>query len=349
LTEAGAPSSGAGVMWVIEANIDAAGIAHDREGGFGFWTAGLGINRFTFWSTQPANAKITLTTTSHLIITNIVQGGIPNGMPTAHGDSNYTVLDTDGYVYTSAAFTAARTWTLPSPLSYIERTLTISDAFGGLSAANTLIISSSELIDGASTYVMRNPYESVTLQSVGSSWKIIAKVHAGEDQLISGYISGVASLDISLTPWALLGYKSYKLRMNNFVTNNEVNVIMRLSTDGGATFAATGYVTTYHYAQSDSAAGVWGGVGNYNTTGMVVGWWDPATTGSHFVAEATLHNPQLTTYPIMDVVGDNYSYNLIYLMLVDAVWPTSQDVDTIRIIPTSGNINGCFYSLSGQR
>lgn len=60
---------------------------------------------------------------------------------TAHGDSAYSILSTDRYVYTNAAFTAARTWTLPAANSLTAgTTIWVQDAQGTVTTTNTLTI-----------------------------------------------------------------------------------------------------------------------------------------------------------------------------------------------------------------
>lgn len=60
---------------------------------------------------------------------------------TGHGDSAYNIASTDRYVYTNAAFTAARTWTLPAANSLaIGTTIWVQDAQGTVGTTNTLTI-----------------------------------------------------------------------------------------------------------------------------------------------------------------------------------------------------------------
>ena len=56
------------------------------------------------------------------------------------GDANYNVLFSDDYVTTSVAFTAARTWTLPSFSVFAGEEVIISDDFQTITSVNTLTI-----------------------------------------------------------------------------------------------------------------------------------------------------------------------------------------------------------------
>src|SRR5260370_172079 len=61
----------------------------------------------------------------------IAAGGIVLISGTPHGDSAYSILSTDRYVYTNAAFTAPQTWTLPAANSLaVGTTIWVQDAQG---------------------------------------------------------------------------------------------------------------------------------------------------------------------------------------------------------------------------
>lgn len=60
---------------------------------------------------------------------------------TSHGDSNYSILSGDRYVYTNAAFTAPRTWTLPAANALgAGTTIWVQDAQGTVTSTNTLTV-----------------------------------------------------------------------------------------------------------------------------------------------------------------------------------------------------------------
>jgi hypothetical protein len=101
---------------------------------------------------------------------------------TGHGDSNYTILSTDRVVATNAAFTAARTWTLPAASALnAGQTVTIVDAQGTLTATNTLTVTraGTDTINGGTSYVIAVAFNYVTLISDGSSKWTVAACTAG--------------------------------------------------------------------------------------------------------------------------------------------------------------------------
>jgi hypothetical protein len=99
---------------------------------------------------------------------------------TAHGDSNYTILSTDKEIVTSAALTAARTWTLPAASSVnAGYELIVCDEFGGVTSTNTLILAraGSDTINGATSETISIAYGSRTLYSDGvSKWTFDAGI-----------------------------------------------------------------------------------------------------------------------------------------------------------------------------
>ena len=71
----------------------------------------------------------------------IAGGSIVLVSGTGHGDSAYAILSTDRYVYTNAAFTAPRIWTLPAANSLAAgTTIWVQDAQGTITTTNTLTV-----------------------------------------------------------------------------------------------------------------------------------------------------------------------------------------------------------------
>lgn len=84
----------------------------------------------------------------------IAAGGVVLVSGTGHGDSIYSIASTDRYVYTNAAFTAPRVWTLPAANSLAAgTTIWVQDAQGTVTTTNTLTVSraGADTIDVANT------------------------------------------------------------------------------------------------------------------------------------------------------------------------------------------------------
>lgn len=110
---------------------------------------------------------------------------------TGHGDSIYTILATDRYVYTNSAFTASRTWTLPAANAVNAGGLImVGDLQGTITPTNTLIISraGADTINGATTFTLSSAFAFVELISDG-----VSKWFAGKSDL-SAQTAGVLPL-----------------------------------------------------------------------------------------------------------------------------------------------------------
>lgn len=83
--------------------------------------------------------------------------------------ANYTLVSTD-YTILGDATVGAITLTLPAAASHTGRTYNIKRISAG---AFTVTVSSTDLIDGGATAVLNSQYESITVQSNGSTWFIL--------------------------------------------------------------------------------------------------------------------------------------------------------------------------------
>jgi hypothetical protein len=338
--------------WVLEANIDSNGVAHDREGGYGVWNASqTSLYRTTVWSTLPGNAQLVPTGYTEVIITPLSAFGVPQGLVTGHGDSDYTILQTDGLVYTTAFMSAARTWTLPSAALYgAGRQITIADWFGWVTVIATLTIDGdgSETIDGALTYTLRHERSSVTLMSNGSSWKVIDESYCGHDILKTGNFSTSTSLDFVLSSYSVRGYKSFKFLFYNVTaTGADPEILARVSTDGGSSFAATGYITNYRYYHETGAA-AWGGNAS-NTTGAYVAFAHNQTENKLNFEFNLFYNDNLPGYPMFGTRWECYYGTKVYQGYGTSVYENSSDVDAIRFIATVAGTLAGSYTLIGVR
>lgn len=90
------------------------------------------------------------------------------------GDADYTILTTDRTVATNAAFTLARTWTLPAANAVNPgQTLLVIDKQGTLTGTNTLTVlrAGADTINGAASVVLNTAYDGLLLAPDGvSSW-----------------------------------------------------------------------------------------------------------------------------------------------------------------------------------
>lgn len=92
---------------------------------------------------------------------------------TFHGDSNYTILNTDRQIRPSANFTAARTWTLPAASTWPIGASLIINATGVITSTNTLSIAPAggDLINqSSSAIVLDNVYDELKIWGDGSTW-----------------------------------------------------------------------------------------------------------------------------------------------------------------------------------
>ena len=111
---------------------------------------------------------------------------------TSNGDSAYTILTTDRTVATSAALTAARTWTLPAANGVnAGQQLCVLDKAGGVTASNTLTIAraGADTINGAASTVLNGAYQGVCLVSDGTS-KWSAAVASGASVTLPSLVNG---------------------------------------------------------------------------------------------------------------------------------------------------------------
>lgn len=166
--------------------------------------------------------------------------GIGDETGTGHGDSSYTILATDRYVYTNANFTASRTWTLPAANSVnAGGRLLIADLQGTITATNTLVISraGSDTIDGGTSATMDVAFQSAILISDGvSKWKYTALRPYGTSAGQAIRLDSSAKLP-AVDGSALTGVK----------TNATVDIIASASFPAAATLSITSIPATYRY------------------------------------------------------------------------------------------------------
>jgi hypothetical protein len=91
---------------------------------------------------------------------------------TARGDAIYTILATDRFVYTNAALTTSRAWTLPAANTVNPGALlVVADLAFGVTVTNTIVITraGADTINGATTHTLDNAGTFSLLWSDGAS------------------------------------------------------------------------------------------------------------------------------------------------------------------------------------
>lgn len=87
--------------------------------------------------------------------------------------ATYDLLPSDDILdVTYTATGAVTSLTLPTAQCVAGRTIVIKDA-GGNAGTNNITIDSTDNIDGAGTYVISTDYDSITLYSTGTTWRVI--------------------------------------------------------------------------------------------------------------------------------------------------------------------------------
>jgi hypothetical protein len=273
-----------------------------------------------------------------------------NCFTTAIGDADVGLNVFCGFCYTYVTLTAQRSWQLPFASTHAGRTITISDLFGAINGANNILVTTTETIDGYSTYIIRYKYGSVTFLSNGTTWKVVSDdAYVGEEDVLAAASFSGASFDVVLTSWLALGYKSFKFRLDNIVYGGGAGAALyaRTSTDGGSSFAATGYKCAFKYNSQNTTSGVWSGTSSPTTTGLEFGYVDD-DSGNRANAEVTLFDPEAVGYSIM--IGESeYYYDVrMFWHTSISVLETSANVDAIRFLIGTSTFS-CNYTVIGRR
>jgi hypothetical protein len=125
---------------------------------------------------------------------------------TGHGDSTYTILATDRFVYTNAAFTGSRTWTLPAANAVnAGGVITVADLQGTVTASNTLVVqrAGTDTINGGTAVTINEARGFLVLVSDGASkWqaRLLQGANSGTntgDQTAGSGLTGTSTLSIA--------------------------------------------------------------------------------------------------------------------------------------------------------
>lgn len=168
----------------------------------------------------------------------------------AKTDTDYTVLDTDGYSFIEVTTSAsARTITLPTLADNVGRVLSIQKIDSG---AGTVVIDGegSEAIDGAATLTLTNQFDGAIIQATATGWRTLARNYAATSTL-QGLLSTAAQTIAGAKTFTSTTTISANLVVdtNTFVVDSSNNVIgigtaspnsaVRVNVVGAGTTSAT--------------------------------------------------------------------------------------------------------------
>ena len=135
----------------------------------GGWTRTTGIVTTTVSSDNVGVA--TLTPTSRLT----VSGSFAQALTTSAA-ATYILTDSDNVLLVDST-SGVRTRTLPTAIGIAGRQYIIKDWKGTAAAFNiTVATTSSQTIDGVTTYVINSSYGAVIVESDGANWSIVGKI-----------------------------------------------------------------------------------------------------------------------------------------------------------------------------
>lgn len=198
---------------------------------------------------------------------------------------------------------------------------------------------------GAPTLFFRN--------SAGVESALGGSASGGLQLLNSGVVSVAASLDIVLTTFT--GYRGLRFVFSNFVpVTDDVEFWCRLSTDGGSSFAATGYSFVASYNRDSvatagtfsSAAANQISLACINTAGLAVS--NVAAEGGVSGALELLNQTATGIWPKVTYLTSSVdATGNTTINSGTGILETAQDTDAIRFLFESGNISTGNWALYG--
>jgi hypothetical protein len=161
-----------------------------------------------------------------------------------------------------------------------------------------------------------------------------------------GVLSAVATLDLILTAYA--AYRGFKIFATLLPATDATALYARLSTNGGASYEATGYSWAESFANDSPASGgagsgsanqieLGGSIGNATTEGVDV----ELTMLDNF---STARNPRVTA---ITVKRTSSATPLTAVAFHGGAREAAQDADALRLLFSTGNIASGKYALYG--
>jgi hypothetical protein len=192
-----------------------------------------------------------------------------------HGDANATIGNTERFAYTNAAFTAARTWTLPAAnVTGQPYAIRVADLQGTVTGTNTLTIqrAGSDTINGGTTSVMNSANAAQECYSDGvSKWSCqiigVGLTTAANNTALSNISGGTAtptannlatigsskvllqcqaasnSASIVFNSTVITStYNNYEVTIDSYLpVTNTTSLFLTVSDDNGATYKSSSY------------------------------------------------------------------------------------------------------------
>lgn len=169
-------------QWVLEANFNNLGVATAREGGSGVFNMANGqLVRNTIWSTNVGNTQITITGTTHVIVTPMAEELQANTVVVS--GSSY-VVTTENALLIARSPPGSGTITLPQGITRQGGLLQIKDIKGdALSNPTTINAFGGERIDGSASATINTNFGGLLLAPIPNlfgpatgGWYVVANV-----------------------------------------------------------------------------------------------------------------------------------------------------------------------------
>lgn len=164
---------------------------------------------------------------------------------TSRGDAIYTILTTDRTVAVTAAFTAARIFTLPAANGVpAGHEIVIADAAANISASNTLTLAragSDTINNAATTYVLNAAGAACLARSDGTSKWIIQSIGAGAASGVSTFNTRSGAVTLSAADIAAVAHGPFTALAS--ATTTDLSTITTIGVSITGTTTITGFGT----------------------------------------------------------------------------------------------------------
>ena len=293
---------------------------------------------------------------------------------TAYGNANQTLAGTDRMAYTNAAFTAARTWTLPAAnVTGQPYTIKIADMANGVTATNSLTIAraGSDTINGSGTSV------AITAAGGGyecssdgvSKWSCLAMGAAAGGGVSSvtcgtgmsgGTITTSGTCNITGAPVLLntltasssatlsdttsltAAYPAYEIVFEGLIPAT-ASVTAEFQIHSGGAFQTTGYIGQANIISSSTAYSF-----NPTTFIQLSNSGAQAAAGPGVSGVLRIVNPStVALHHIVGQTANNQGGSISVPVWFSGYWNTSAVIDGFQFLFSSGNIASGVIKVYG--